>query len=278
MKWQPSVVRQRQEKRRWRCCRCLGRCRVDSCAQFKVLVTFLMISTCFAGLLCSFVLQEHMERLSANYDDQPTNEDLPCARRVLPFCSSATMDTCDSRCCPAGYMCIRDPTTGIYCQNRDWSCGRYDFCIGIADLPGTCEKGTCQLRTMVERMAFVISIMTAIAAGFDLLDLVLCMACKNNVLFKSVSNLLSFLVKMLAFSCVLGVGTDGYLVDLIASSCFNMNGQVTAQQAQQVFRGGTAALFFSCVFSFCLIPISALHGGRMKEGPEYRLKALEIGA
>mmetsp|Transcript_88810 Transcript_88810/g.248572 ORF Transcript_88810/g.248572 Transcript_88810/m.248572 type:complete len:276 (-) Transcript_88810:117-944(-) len=263
------------ERRRFRC-----PCRLPnhSCAYWQIGTTFVGLATCVVALICSLALQQHMERLSANFTGELSNEDLPCARKPLPVCDSKAIDRCADDCCPNGYMCIRDPTVGLYCQNRDWSCGRYDFCIGIADMPGTCEKLRCQERNMVEKMAAIVFIMVAIAAFLDLFDVFFCLALPDNVFVKSIGNLLSFLVKLLAFACMLGVGTGGYLTDLLTASCYNDLGYTTGVQALQVFRGGVAALFFSFCASFGLAPISALKGGRVRDEPNYRLKALEIGA
>lgn len=251
--------------------------RIPSHAPCQVIITLLQIGTSVFSFIFVAILQDHVVRLNDSYEGEVKNEDHPCARRTLPTCNAETQDYCRIECCPPSYICIRDPTVGIYCQEETTTCGQFDFCLDMSDIPGTCAREPCQRRKSVNTMSGIVYVLAAAGVVLDLLDMIWCFALADNVVLKSVTNLVACLVKWLAFGGIMGVGTEGYLTDVVAAKCFNPAGVATVDQAFSVFQGGAAALFVSGLLSIFLTPISALHGGRLRDKPMYEFKVMDLG-
>lgn len=166
---------------------------------------------------------------------------------------------------------------GIYCQDTAIACGSYAYCQDVADVAGTCEGSGCQSRKMVKTAVAMVYVMSAAGVVVDVIDLILCVALADNVLFKSVTNVVAALVKLLAFGALVGVGTQGFLTTFSESECFNADGAATLDQAFSVFQSCAGLLFASAMFSLILVPISALHGGRLLSKPTYQLEVLDLG-
>lgn len=252
--------------------------RIPSHAPVQVAITGLALALSVGGFLAVAVLQGHVDSLNANYQGDLKNDYAPCARKPLPVCDGDTQDVCRAECCPEGYMCVRDPTVGMYCQDVLVACGRFDFCLDTADIAGTCEREHCKRRKVMTNMSFIVFVLAAVGVLLDLIDMILCFLLADNVLIKTLANFVSCLVKLLAFAGVLGVGTEGFLSDMDEAACFNANGALIVDEAQQMFLLGVLALFFSSGFTLCLVPISALHGGRLQDKPMYQMKSMEITA
>merc|ERR1719215_2524860 len=178
--------------------------RPSSHAPFQITLTILQVATASVAFVLAAILRSHLLRLNANYRGELSNDDQPCARTTMPVCDGRKMDKCQSDCCPTGYLCVRDPTVGLYCQEMLTTCGNLDYCLDVADVPGTCEKEPCLRRHSVLTMSSVIYVLAAGGIVLDLLDLVWCVALSDNVLLKSITNLLGCLVKWLAFGGLVG--------------------------------------------------------------------------
>mmetsp|Transcript_18049 Transcript_18049/g.46822 ORF Transcript_18049/g.46822 Transcript_18049/m.46822 type:complete len:276 (-) Transcript_18049:32-859(-) len=251
--------------------------KLPSHAPVQVCLTTVGVGLAVGSFLCAAVLNGNAVQLAANYDGDLKNNLFPCARKPLPVCLSLSLDTCNSKCCPTGYLCVRDPTVGIYCQDALVTCGAFDFCLDVSDAAGTCERDACQERHSVTNMTHLVYVMSAAGVALDLIDLILCFALADNVVFKSIGNLISCGVKLLAFAALVGVGTDRYLSQMAFGQCFNADGAIAVERSQLMFTLGALALFFSASSSFCLVPISAMHGGRLSDRPHYQLKIMDIG-
>lgn len=259
---------------------------VPSHAPCQIILTLLQITTASLAVVFVGLLFLYNRRLNANYEGElePLNDNNPCARQALPACMNpdsddkfAFMDRCTDKCCPEGYMCIRDPTVGIFCQDRMTACGNFDFCLDVADVPNSCEREECQRRMSMTNMAFVVFGIASLAFLVDLVDLICCCVCADSVCQKSTTNFIACLAKWLAFGGLMGVGTEGFLTDHIGNKCFNPSGMESLRQAHVWFQCGSAMLFISGALSLCLVPMSAMFGGRLWDKPMNDMKVMDLG-
>lgn len=115
---------------------------------------------------------------------------------------------------------------------------------------------------MVERMVVWVFVMSGIAVIFDIFDIVMFFAAPDSVMIKATINLLSSLIKWIAFALMLGADVPNYLAEVYAAKCYNAAGQQLVSATQD-----TATLFIilqvmSAIFSLILSPISGYYGGK----------------
>lgn len=250
--------------------------RIKPHVPFQFGFTLASSATGVLSLLGVIVLQGRVAQLELNFAGGITNSLLPCTRALLPSCS-AKQGSCNQACCPMGYQCTLDPKLGLYCQDRENLCGTLPFCTDVADVVGTCSSANCQTLRMLKTMLGIVYVLAALGVALDALDLLLCVAFADNVLLKSVTNLVAFCVKILAFCCLVGVGTQGFLAAWSQAKCFNADGQVFLASAYVMFAVSAGVLLLSSVFSLVLVPVSAMFGGRITDQPMYQLKVLDLG-
>merc|ERR1712151_17222 len=89
----------------------------------------------------------------------------------------------------------------------------------------------------------------------------------NNVHCKSVDNIISCLLKLLAIGCLWGSGTYSLLSDLETAACFNTFGLDMINDAQVHYIIFACSIVFSSLASFSEAPLSALYGGKLKVIP-----------
>lgn len=251
--------------------------RVPSHAPFQIVITLLSLTASIFSFICVAVLQGNIQHLSDNFQGALTTAELPCLRRTLDTCNAATTAVCRQECCPEGYQCVRDPTVGMYCQDTAIACGSFDYCLDLANLPGTCERATCQSRMYVKTMVSVVYLLATAGVALDLFDILWCFALADCVMVKSIANMVASLVKFLAFGGLMGVGTEGFILDTTSAKCYNVDGTLVLQQAYQMFAIGATCLFCSAVLTLVLVPISALHGGRLADKPHHHMKVMDLG-
>merc|ERR1712176_1035850 len=129
----------------------------------------------------------------------------------------------------------RSPIVGLLCQDGTVSCGNHNYCRDFADIPRTCPTETCKNRKMVARVTSWGYFLSAMGIFLDLVDIITIFTLPDAVIFKSGINVLSSLMKFVAFGMVMGAGTQRFLADLKAAQCYDPDGMEMVSNAETMF-------------------------------------------
>eukprot|EP00928_Gymnodinium_smaydae_P005953 TRINITY_DN12067_c0_g3_i1.p1 TRINITY_DN12067_c0_g3~~TRINITY_DN12067_c0_g3_i1.p1 ORF type:complete len:251 (-),score=53.76 TRINITY_DN12067_c0_g3_i1:25-777(-) len=214
-----------------------------------------------------YTLNQQLVSLRENYTGERKSNYLPCIRSTLAHCDSDKVDTCEATCCPQGYWCTRSPVKGLYCQSKHIVCGNHIYCRDFADLQGVCKNSTCRLHKNSERHSYWAFLLSCIAFICDMIDIIFIFVKPDWVKCKSMDDIVSSALKLLAFGVILAAGTSTFLAELQAARCFNDEGAGLVDSARTNFIWYCVITFFSFMFSLLEAPVSAYFGGRLTDIP-----------
>lgn len=235
----------------------------------QVFLTLLTLGTSVVGFTYSIVFREYLViSLVENYDGDLKSEVLPCVRSTLDVCANHKDDQCWDRCCPPQYTCSRHPMVGLYCQDGNNVCGggdpqKEEWCMQFADISKTCRTQVCIQKDMIFRMTGPAMGLAALAVLFDVIDAVLFIAAPDVVVCKSGLNLMSSMMKWMAFGIIIGGGTQEFMGQLYAARCFNGSGMNTVALTVNYLISFLVSQAISALLSLVLSPISAYYGGKL---------------
>lgn len=235
----------------------------------QVFLTVLALGTGIVAFVFAIVFRDYLiNQLEANYKGPLKSEILPCLRSTLDVCGNDKYFQCWDKCCPPGYVCERSPTVGLYCQDGANACGgsemtKFTWCRDFADIPMMCKSTVCQDKEMVHDMTLPAFFLAGIGVQMDVIDSVIFFAAPDSVQCKAGVNLMSSLVKWLAFGVVLGAGTLDFMSDLYDNQCFNGEGMTAVQTTGELFYSFVVMEIISALLSLMLAPISAYYGGKL---------------
>lgn len=241
--------------------------RIGMRAIAQIFLTGLTLATAILAFAFAFVFEKFMDQLMENNRGDLRSENLPCLRTTLDACDSSVTDKCWDYCCPAGYFCSRSPIVGLYCQDGTVNCGNHNWCRDFADIPKTCATDVCKAHEMVARVTSWSYILAAVGIFLDLVDIIAIFTLPDAVIFKSGVNIFSSLIKWIAFGSVLGADTSGFMSDLQAATCFNMQGMQLVKDASGVFMSYAWVQAASAILSLAIAPLSAYYGGKLQGVP-----------
>eukprot|EP00929_Paragymnodinium_shiwhaense_P087258 TRINITY_DN47494_c0_g1_i1.p1 TRINITY_DN47494_c0_g1~~TRINITY_DN47494_c0_g1_i1.p1 ORF type:complete len:249 (-),score=34.68 TRINITY_DN47494_c0_g1_i1:172-918(-) len=227
------------------------------------LMSFTM-ATAVASVAFGYKLRNDVIAMGENYEGDIQSRNLPCVRHVYDECKMAQVAECAISCCPEGYYCARSPLVDFYCQDYATTCGDRLYCLDYADPVGTSKN---KIRRDYTRVAFWTAasyILACIGIFIDLVEWLQTFALPDIMSCKSVDNLASSLTKLLGFALVVGCGTVDVITGLQAALCYNTEGNLMLESAEQNYYLFAVVLFFSAMGSLAEAPISALYGGKLQ--------------
>lgn len=241
---------------------------VGTRAAVQVLLTAFTLVTAITAFAFAFFFEQYMSALYQNMRGETTEAEggqtfLPCVRATLDVCSNTDHDKCFIGCCPAGYQCLISPVVGLYCQHDTTTCGNRKWCLEFADILETCSTDTCRFHRMVGRATTFSYIIAALGIFLDLSDVITFLCRPDSIVCKSSINVLSSIVKWIAFGSALGAGTATFLSNLEAASCFNQDGVEQVGAASSMFLLFATLQVVSAILSLALAPFSAYWGGKL---------------
>eukprot|EP00929_Paragymnodinium_shiwhaense_P011522 TRINITY_DN117349_c0_g1_i1.p1 TRINITY_DN117349_c0_g1~~TRINITY_DN117349_c0_g1_i1.p1 ORF type:complete len:246 (-),score=42.37 TRINITY_DN117349_c0_g1_i1:84-821(-) len=236
-------------------------------ALIQLFLTGFTLATAVTGMAFAYVFGNYVDQMSENFRGDLKSVNLPCIRHTLAECDSSQVDKCWDYCCPPGYFCARSPIVGLYCQDGVTNCGDHNYCRDLSDIPLTCPTDTCKEFNMVKRVSTVSYIMSCIGIFLDLIDAITICTVPDLVIFKSGVNIFSSLMKLVAFGCVIGAGTQKFLVDLKEAQCYNADGMTMVTNAEGYFWSYAVVQVLSASLSLVVAPISAYYGGKLQGVP-----------
>jgi hypothetical protein len=245
----------------------MGSSMCDPRAVFQLFLTGLTLSTAVVAFAFAFVFENYVEQMSENFKGQLKSKNLPCIRATFSTdCDNALVDRCQDYCCPAGYKCARDPIVGLKCQDST-ACGDPNWCKYFADIPGTCRTPQCKDYHMVKRVTKACYILAAVGIVLDLMDIIAIVMLPDLVVCKAGTNILSSLMKWIAFGLILGAETSAFLDKVATSKCYNPEGQNMVAVSKDMFVSYAITQVISACFSIILAPFSAYYGGKLSGVP-----------
>lgn len=237
-------------------------------AVVQLFLTGLTLATAITSFTFSFVFGTMLNQLIANFQSQTLQSNiLPCIRNTLNGCTNDETDKCWDYCCPAGYYCSRSPIVGLTCQYGNGQCGDFNWCRDFADILHTCPTDVCDGQQRVQRVTSFAYILAAAGIFLDLVDIIIIFTLPDTVVFKAAINILSSLVKWLAFGLVLGAGILSYMSDLATAKCYNDQGMQLVADAAALFVFYCIVQVVSAALSLVLSPFSAYYGGKLQGVP-----------
>lgn len=230
------------------------------------------IGSSVAGACFMWQFRLDLSSLKENYGGDITSSALPCIRPTLADqCPTKKTDECQSRCCPKGYYCTRSALAGLYCQDSAVACGNFRWCRDYADFTGDCGSPTCKSRELVSDFSYYSAVACFFAICCDLVDVLLVFAglcvSPDFVKFKSMDDIASSLLKLLAFGLVILPGTHAHMEELEEAACFNADGLAMVSSARRMFVLYCIAMVFSGFASLLEAPLNAYYGGHRLSTP-----------
>jgi len=233
----------------------------------QIALTALTLVTSIGAFVFAFFFQENMDELYKNISGPVVSSYLPCIRSTLDICANHQHDKCDPRCCPKEYSCMIDPIVGLYCQHQKTQCGTSSWCLDYADILETCPTQTCLEHQRLGRASTYAYILSALGIFLDLSDVISFLRCPDSIVCKSALNVLSCLVKFLAFGTLLGADAAVFLADLDNAKCYNGDGAGLVSEASGMFISYAGLQMISGILSLSTAPISAYWGGKLTGVP-----------
>jgi len=125
----------------------------------------------------------------------------------------------------------------------------------------------CKDYQMIKRVTKMCYILAAIGIVLDLMDIIAIIMLPDLVICKAGTNILSSLMKWIAFGLILGAATDAFLDELTLAACYNQEGQQMVKDAKSMFLSYTVMQIISACLSIILAPFSAYYGGKLSGVP-----------
>mmetsp|Transcript_63122 Transcript_63122/g.133252 ORF Transcript_63122/g.133252 Transcript_63122/m.133252 type:complete len:248 (+) Transcript_63122:61-804(+) len=229
----------------------------------QIVLTGMTLVTSVLAFVWAFYFEQFMDEMTTNYKGELTTTFLPCLRSTLDTCENSNQDECYTYCCPSGYYCSISPLVGLYCQDGTNACTDHNWCRDFADIPGTCATTICQAHETVLRVLAWSFILSAVGIVLDVVDIISMLTVPDAVVMKSGANVLSCLIKFIAFAAIIGAGSWAFLAELTEAECFNSDGMNLVGAASGAYLLYCVLQCVSACLSLCLAPLSAYYGGKI---------------
>jgi galactitol-specific phosphotransferase system IIC component len=120
---------------------------------------------------------------------------------------------------------------------------------------------------MIKRVTKACYILAAVGIVLDLMDIITIIMLPDLVICKAGTNILSTLMKSIAFILIMGAETATFLDELTEAKCYNADGQQMVKDAQSMYLSYVICQLMSSGFSCILAPFSAYYGGKLSGVP-----------
>merc|ERR1712183_207135 len=106
-------------------------------------------------------------------------------------------------------------------------------------------------------------VLACIGIFFDLIDVIQIFVSPDSVHCKSIDNIISAIVKLIAFGLIVGIGTHTLLSNLQKALCYNVDGTKLLASAETHYYIYSVLQCLSAVLAIVMAPFSALYGGKL---------------